>query len=240
MRLGTLAALVLALSNPALADDDRLLTVAEKSDFKATARYTEVVELCDRLAAASPNVRKVEMGKTGEGRSIPMLVVADPPVSTSPRRPNRGKLVALVIGDIHAGEVCGKEALPMLVREIVETPGHPFLKDYVLLVAPIYNADGNERISKTNRPHQVGPEEGMGQRGNARDLDLNRDFVKLEAPETRALVRTFNTWDPHLFIDTHTTNGSFHRYTLTYEGPLNPAGDPKIRAPSPTRSCSRS
>ena len=68
----------------------------------------------------------------------------------------------------------------------------------------------------------------MGQRANARGLDLNRDFIKLEAPETRALVKFFNTWKPHLFIDTHTTNGSHHRYMITYEGPKNPAGDPKV------------
>ena len=106
---------------------------------------------------------------------------------------------------------------------------HPaLLKDLILAVAPIYNTDGNERVSKTNRPGQVGPEEGMGQRANARGLDLNRDFIKLEAPETRALVRFLNEWNPHLFIDTHTTDGSYHRYTVTYEGPKNPAGDPKI------------
>src|SRR5438445_259163 len=81
--------------------------------------------------------------------------------------------------------------------------------------APIYDADGNERVAKTNRPGQVGPEEGMGQRANARGLDLNRDFIKLEAPETQGLVRFLNEWNPHLFIDTHTTNGSYHRYTIT-------------------------
>ena len=75
----------------------------------------------------------------------------------------------------------------------------------------IYNADGNERVSKTNRPGQNGPEQGVGQRANARGLDLNRDFIKLEVPRPCALVKFFNTWKPHLFIDTHTTNGSHHR-----------------------------
>ena len=116
----------------------------------------------------------------------------------------------------------------MLLREVVRRPASPLLKDIILAVAPIYNADGNERVSKTNRPGQVGPEEGMGQRPNARGLDLNRDFVKLEAPETRGLVKFLNEWNPHLFIDTHTTNGSYHRYTITYDGPKNPAGDPKV------------
>ena len=116
----------------------------------------------------------------------------------------------------------------MLLRDVFGGPHPPLLKDVILAVAPIYNTDGNERVSKTNRPGQVGPEEGMGQRANARGLDLNRDFIKLEAPETRGLVRFLNEWNPHLFIDTHTTDGSYHRYMVTYEGPKNPAGDPKI------------
>ena len=118
----------------------------------------------------------------------------------------------------------------MLLREICSSPHPALLKDVILAVAPIYNTDGNERVSKTNRPGQVGPEEGMGQRANARGLDLNRDFIKLEAPETQGLVRFLNEWNPHLFIDTHTTNGSYHRYTITYEGPKNPAGDPAVIA----------
>src|SRR5262249_8847715 len=97
-----------------------------------------------------------------------------------------------------------------------------------LVFAPIYNADGNERVSKTNRPGQVGPEEGMGIRENAQGLDLNRDAIKAEAPETAALLRAFNDWDPALFIDTHTTNGSYHRYILTYAGVKSPAGDPTL------------
>ena len=150
-----------------------------------------------------------------------------------------GKLIALAIGNIHAGEVCGKEALPILAREILATPHHPLLEDMVFALAPIYNADGNERVSKQNRPGQIGPEEGMGQRANARGLDLNRDFIKLEAPETRALVQFFNTWKPHLFIDTHTTNGSYHRYTITYEGPKNPAGDSQDHRVRPLRVLSQ-
>ncbi len=171
-----------------------------------------------------------ELGRSAEGRPLPLLVLADPPVHSALEAARSGKLVALAIGNIHAGEVCGKEALPMLASEILATPHHPLLKDLVIALAPIYNADGNERVSKQNRPGQIGPEEGMGQRANARGLDLNRDFIKLEAPETRALVQFFNTWKPHLFIDTHTTNGSYHRYTITYEGPKNPAGDPRIIA----------
>lgn len=225
--------------------DVALMTVAERSEYRATARHAEVVELLDRLADASPVVRRMEMGTTMEGRSIPMVVIADPPVETAAearaaeRRTTNGsraannagsggedgRIVVLAIGNIHAGEVDGKEALPMVARELALTAKHPLLRDLIVVIAPIYNADGNEQVSKDNRPGQVGPEEGMGRRENAGGLDLNRDFIKLEAPETRALVRTLNEWDPSVFIDTHTTNGCFHRYVITYEGPKTPTGD---------------
>lgn len=207
---------------------DELATVAEKSDYKATARHEDVVALCRKIAAKSPVARFSELGRTEEGRSLPLLILADPPVANAAEAARSGKLVVLAIGDIHGGEVCGKEALPMLARELIAEPHPELLKNLIVVFAPIYNADGNDRMSKDNRPGQVGPEEGMGTRGNARGLDLNRDFIKLEAPETRALVQFFNEWNPHLFIDTHTTNGSHHRYTITYEGPRVPAGDPSL------------
>jgi dipeptidyl aminopeptidase/acylaminoacyl peptidase len=209
---------------------EALQTVAERSGYRATARYDDVAKWCADFARAVPQVYLTELGQSSEGRSIPLLIVSDPPVKTAEHAAHSGKLICLLIGNIHAGEVCGKEALPMLLRELCASPHPPLLKDVILAVAPIYNTDGNERVSKTNRPGQVGPDEGMGQRANARGLDLNRDFIKLEAPETRGLVRFFSEWNPHLFIDTHTTDGSFHRYMVTYEGPKSPAGDPRIVA----------
>ena len=191
---------VVALLLPILAQIppqvDSLQTVAERSGYRATARHGDVVALCKELARKYPGAHYGELGLSAEGRPLPLLIVADPPVKTAAEAARSGKLVALVIGNIHAGEVCGKEALPMLPARSCATPHHPLLKDLILAVAPIYNADGNERVSKTNRPGQVGPEEGMGQRANARGLDLNRDFIKLEAPETRALVRFLNDLEP--------------------------------------------
>ncbi len=207
---------------------DQLQTVAERTSYRSTARYDDVVDWCRVFAKTVPHAYLTELGRSSEGRSIPLLIVSDPPVKTAAEAKRSGKLICLLIGNIHAGEVCGKEALPMLLREVCATAHPPLLKDVILAVAPIYNPDGNERVSKSNRPGQVGPEEGMGQRANARGLDLNRDFIKLEAPETRGLVRFLNEWNPHLFVDTHTTNGSHHRYTITYEGPKSPAGDPGI------------
>ncbi len=224
-----LAALLVPLDLPEPADPGELATVAERSGYRATATHAEVVALGEKLAARSSRVALAELGKTVEGRSIPLWIVADPPLRTPEEAGASGKIVVMLLGDIHAGEVCGKEALPILVRELATAEDRPaLLDDLVLLVAPIYNADGNERMAPGNRPGQVGPEQGMGVRENAQGLDLNRDFMKLDAPESRALVAALDAWDPHLFIDTHTTNGSHHRYLITYQGPKHPAGDPRV------------
>lgn len=205
---------------------DALLTVAERSGFTRTATHAEVVELCERYAAASKRVELLELGTSHEGRSLPLLVLAKPPIRSAAEARERGNPVVFAFGNIHAGEVCGKEALLMLARDLMLSNDPLILEELTIVLAPIYNADGNERMAPDNRPGQVGPEE-MGQRANAMGLDLNRDWVKLEAPETRALVGFLNEWDPHLVIDTHTTNGSHHRYSLTYAPPLCPAGDPQ-------------
>ena len=224
-----LYAIVMALPF-ALAGDssDALLTVAERSGFKATAKHAEVVALMDEITNASPLAYRTSLGKSGEGREIPVVILSDPPVSSPAEAQQqireKGKLVVMAIGNIHGGEVCGKEALGMLARELATTRRHSLLKDLIIILAPIYNTDGNEQFGKNNRRGQKGPEEGMGRRPNAAGLDLNRDFIKLEAPETQALIGFVNAWDPSVFIDTHTTNGSYHRYVVTYEGPKTPAG----------------
>lgn len=226
-RFASLALLAFVLAGPALADEP-LLTVAEKSDYKATATHAQVVAFCQRLAKMSPLIRLGELGTTVEGRKLPLLILADPPVATPEQARRSGKLIVFANGDIHAGEVCGKEALCMLARDLAMAKNRPLLKDLVIVFAPIFNADGNDRMAKDHRPGQHGPEDGMGIRTNAQGFDLNRDFIKLESPEVRALVRFFDQWDPALFIDTHTTDGSFHQYTITYEGPRVPAGDVRV------------
>jgi dipeptidyl aminopeptidase/acylaminoacyl peptidase len=213
---------------PAHADVPR--TVAETSDFKATSRHADAVEFCERLARESPLVRLGTLGTSQEGRKLPLVIIADPPVATAAEAQKSKKLVVFAMGNIHAGEVDGKEALLMLARDIATAKERPLLKNLVLVFAPIFNADGNERMSTANRREQAGPAGGVGVRANAQGFDLNRDFVKLETPEVRALVRFFNQWDPAVFIDCHTTNGSYHRYTLTYEGGGCPAGDQRLVA----------
>lgn len=228
----------------------KLQTVAEKTDFQATARYEVVRTFLRELAAATPLIRLTDIGSSGEGRTIPMALLADPPVSNAEEAKKSGKLIIAMTGGIHSGECDGKEALMALARDIAiqrhtskekkddkADPAAPAiaplnaidLDHCILIFIPIYNPDGNEKMAAGNRPGQVGPEQ-TGQRENASGLDLNRDFIKLEAPETRGLVKMFNQYDPSVFIDTHTTNGSYHRYILTYDTNKNPAGDAGLLA----------
>ena len=206
-----------------------LLTVAEQSDFQATSKHAEVVELCQRLAKASPRIKLIaEAGTTGEGRKQPLLVIADPPVSTPEEARASKKIIVMAFANIHAGEVDGKEGVLMLARELGLATHHPLFKDVIFLVYPDLNADGNDRMNLTNRRGQVGPALGMGIRENASKLDLNRDFVKLDSPEVRCLVKLFDEWNPHIIIDCHTTNGSHHRHIITYDTNKHPACDAAI------------
>ncbi|RMD66508.1 MAG: hypothetical protein D6824_00705, partial [Planctomycetota bacterium] len=218
-----------ALSGASATDEtDGLPTVAERSGFRATGRYADVMGFLRALADRSETATLTTFGRSFEGRELPLLILADPPVRTPQEAQQSGKLILFAFGSIHGGEICGKEALQMLARDVAlhpDTPANRTLLDRaVVLLAPLYNADGNERMSPDNRPGQNGPVEGMGQRANAQGLDLNRDWMKLEAPETQAMVRLLNQWKPHLVIDTHTTDGSFHRFALTYAAPQNPSG----------------
>lgn len=202
------------------------LTVAEKSDFTATSTSAEVAEFVAWCADHAEHVRQVKFGSTVEGRDMIAAVVSTEPYELGQQD---DRAVALVIGNIHSGECAGKEALLMLLRNLTHHPEHPWLKNSVLIIVPNYNADANDRMGKFNRPGQVGPEQGMGQRPNAQGLDLNRDFVKLESPEARSLIGLIDKVNPHLFIDCHTTNGSRHQYALTYDIPHNPATAGPIR-----------
>ena len=167
------------------------------------------------------------MGRTVEGRQIP-VVVASRPLARSPDEAKRlGRPVVYVQGNIHAGEVEGKESLQALLRDLALAPGPNALDSIVLIAVPIYNIDGNERLASqsVNRTEQNGPEL-VGVRSNGAGLDLNRDYIKADAPETRAALSLLAAWDPDVFVDLHTTNGSYHGYALTYAPSLHPSALP--------------
>jgi hypothetical protein len=228
---GILAALVvlsgsLSAQSPAPAADASARfarqTRAERTGFEETSRYDDVIAFVREADAASPLLHLTTFGYTNEGRALPLVVVGRVKDASPEAVRASGLTRVYVQGNIHAGEVEGKEALQILLREIVNGKHAAWLDSLVLLVAPIYNADGNERIRLGERPLQNGPVGGVGRRPNAQDLDLNRDHMKLESPEARSLARLLREYDPHVGIDLHTTNGTYHAYQLTYSPPLHP------------------
>jgi hypothetical protein len=199
-----------------------LTTRAERTDYRETSRFDEVVAFMEAVDAASPRIHLTTFATTNEGRRLPMAVVGNVADASPEGVRASGKTIVYLQGNIHAGEVEGKEALQMLLRELAAGRHDALLDSLVLLIAPIYNADGNERFDPQNRPRQHGPVGGMGIRPNAQGLDLNRDHTKLESPEARGLVAMITAYDPHVLVDLHTTNGTYHGYHLTYAPPLHP------------------
>ena len=228
---GIVASLVITgglLTDSPMAQTSVLQTRPERTGFNETSRYDDVVAFMDAAAKAAPNlIHRTSFGKSSEGRLLPLAVVGAPDASPEAVR-RTGKLRLYIQGNIHAGEVEGKESAQMLLREFAEGKHADWLRSTVFIVAPIYNADGNERISLTTRGRQHGPMGGQGQRPNAQGYDLNRDHMKLDTPEARAFVKLVNDYDPQVSLDLHTTNGTRHAYHLTYSPPLNPATDPAI------------
>jgi hypothetical protein len=209
-----------------------LRTRAERTEYRETSRYDEVVAFLEAAERAAPEMLHLTtFGYSFEGRPLPLLVwgrVAD----ASPEAvAGSGRTRVYVQGNIHAGEVEGKEATLQLVRDLANGRHAEWADSLVLLIAPIYNADGNERVNLTNRPHQHGPVGGMGQRPNAQGLDLNRDHTKADSPEAHSLLGMLNRYDPHVLMDLHTTNGTYHAYHLSYAPPLHPATHPAIVDP---------
>jgi hypothetical protein len=231
LRLGVLLTLTYAAAfavSPGQGKLSGLRTRPERTNYEETSRYDDVVEFMRAVAAVSPRVHLTTFGYTFEGRALPLAVVGNVKDARPESVRAAGKTRVYIQGNIHAGEVEGKEAMQELLRSLAAGEHAPWLSSMVLLIAPIYNADGNERINLTNRPAQNGPIGGMGQRANAQNLDLNRDHMKLESPEARSLVRLLALYDPHVSIDLHTTDGTRHAYHLTYEPPMNPNTDPGI------------
>jgi hypothetical protein len=215
---------------PTKAQDDALKSRAERSNYEETSRYDDVMNFITELKKRTKFLRTASFGKTEEGRDLPLLILANPPVATPQAAHASGKAIVFVQANIHAGEVEGKEAMQHIARRLALGDLQSLPDKLVVLIAPIYNADGNEKISVNNRTAQYGPIGGVGTRENAKRLDLNRDYMKMEAPEARALIALFNRWDPHLIVDLHTTNGSYHGYHLTYAPMLNPNADARLIA----------
>ena len=192
-------------------------TPAEIGAYRTTPDYAETVAYLERIAAAAPNQVKIEnFGKTGEGRDLKIVIASKDGVFDPDAIHASGRVILLVQNAIHAGEMDGKDACLALLRDIAITKTQAALLDHTVLVfIPVYNIDGHERRSAYNRINQNGPELA-GWRGNATNLNLNRDYMKADAPETRAFLKMFHRWLPDFFVDDHVTDGADFQYDVTF------------------------
>jgi hypothetical protein len=235
MRRTLLAAALLACPlfigmSPAVAREPALTTVAERSGFKQTGRFDEVIALCDAFQQAYPeSVRCFEFGTSPEGRPLKAIAVSTSGALDAKSAQARGLPVVLAQGGIHAGEIDGKDAGFLLVRDLLQgKAGQGLLDKQVLLFVPVFNVDGHENFRAWNRPNQRGPEQ-MGFRVTAQRYNLNRDYVKADSPEMQAMLRLVNQWDPLAMLDLHVTDGAKFQHDISITGEPTNSGDEALR-----------
>lgn len=189
------------------APNDPWITPAEQTKFVETPDYAATRAWLDRLVASAPGLLTIEsFGKTAQGRDLYFVRAS---------KGGAAKPVLLVQAGIHSGEIDGKDAGMMLLRDIVHRGKGGLLDKADLVFVPIFNADGHERSSPWNRPNQRGPR-AMGWRTTAQNLNLNRDYLKADTPEMQAMIGLINRLDPVLYLDLHVTDGTDHQYDVAY------------------------
>ena len=223
------ASLLLALASAANAQS-ALTTVAERSGFSETGRYEEVTALCDAFARKYPKaVRCTTFGTTPEGRPMKALVASTSGALTPEQAQRRGLPVVLIQGGIHAGEIDGKDAGFLALREVLEgRAANGALDKLVWVFVPVFNVDGHERFGAWNRPNQRGPKE-MGWRTTAQNYNLNRDYLKADTPEMQAMLQLVQRWDPLVTVDLHATNGAQFEHDISIQVEPVHAGDAGLR-----------
>jgi hypothetical protein len=208
--------------------DSAWVTEFERSGGRRTPRYGETLAYCRRLERASRWVHVTSFGTSPQGRELPLVILSKERAFDPAAAARTGKAVILIQSGIHAGEIDGKDASLMLMRDIAVTKDLAHLLDStILLFVPIFNVDGHERFGPYNRINQNGPEE-MGWRVNAQNLNLNRDYMKAETPEMKAMLRLFTAWLPDLYVDCHVTDGIDFQYDITYAVEPAPYLDPGV------------
>ena len=226
-----LTLLLLALcSLPTFATAAPLTTVAERSGFLQTGRYDEVIALCDEFASTYPRtVRCLDFGISPEGRPMKALVASTSGALDAATARSRGLPVVLIQGGIHAGEIDGKDAGFLALREILEgKAAKGVLDNLVWVFVPVFSVDGHERFGAWNRPNQRGPEQ-MGWRTTAQGYNLNRDYLKADAPEMQAMLRLVQEWDPLIEVDLHVTDGAKFEHDVSVQVEPVHAGDEALR-----------
>ena len=193
------------------------ITPAETAGFAKTPTYQQTMDWFKKLADASPLLTMVSIGKSVENRDIYMIVASTDKFTTPEALKNSGKPLLLAQAGIHSGEIDGKDAGMMLLRDIAFGDKQSLIEKVNFLFIPILSVDAHERSSPYNRPNQRGPE-NMGWRTNAQNLNLNRDYAKLDTKEVRAVVNVMNEYDPSFYMDIHVTDGADYQYDITFGG----------------------
>ena len=193
------------------------ITPAEKNDLRTTPSYDETIAWLRKLVAAAPQqLKMISIGKSSDGRDLWMVIATREKKFTAEALRKGGKPIVLAQAGIHSGEIDGKDAGMMLLRDMtVRGTKRDLLERANLLFVPIFNADGHERSSRFSRPNQRGPEV-MGWRTTSRNLNLNRDYAKADAPEMQAMLRALTEWQPDLYLDLHVTDGADYQYDITF------------------------
>ncbi len=203
-------------AGPAPAQADEWETDYEKSGHVASPRYDATVAFAKRMAEKSKWIRYESYGESPQGRELPLLIVDKRGNFTPEKVRKTDNVVMLIQAGIHSGEIDGKDAGFMLIRDMVFRDRHTELLDNVtILFQPIFSVDGHERQSPHNRANQNGPE-SMGWRATAQGYNLNREYMKADAVEMKAWLKLYNAWLPELLADCHVTDGADYQYVMTY------------------------
>jgi murein tripeptide amidase MpaA len=195
--------------------DDPWITPSEKTGLTGTPSYAETFAYLKKLAQASPLISLQEFGQTAQGRALYVVIAARGHAFNPEAAHSNGRPILLVQAGIHSGEIDGKDAGLMLLRDIAFRGKASLLDRANLLLVPIFNADGHERSSEWNRPNQRGPVR-QGWRTTAQNLNLNRDYMKTDSPEMQAMLRLINLWSPALYLDVHVSDGIDGQYDITF------------------------
>lgn len=209
--------LFVIISLSAYSQNKRLLTVYELSNKTRTFNYQETIDFSKKLDASSKHINYIELGRSADNHVIPLLVADKDGLACPKKIKKKGRLILMIIANIHAGEPDGLDAGFLLFRDIAlkQKSELELLENVSIVFIPVLNPDGLNRFGKFNRINQNGPIE-TGWRSNSQNLNLNRDFIKAQAPETRHLHNFISTWKPDFYIDCHTTNGADYQYVVTY------------------------
>lgn len=190
-------------------------TPYEKGNGNQTATYAECIAYYRQLDKKYPEIKMREYGKTDVGKPLHLVIISPEKVFEPEKIRKQNKGILFIQNGIHPGEPEGIDASIMLARDLVQKPEwKQHLQNLVIIITPVYNIDGMLNRNSGTRANQLGPE-SYGFRGNARNLDLNRDYIKTKSANAKAFQEIFQEWQPDVFVETHTSNGADYQHVMT-------------------------